>query len=390
MVPCARMPKPGAERAAAAVAAVPGGVYTPFDLTRHPGPLFRLHVGDTWLEPPVGARMEDLREADFPGLHRYVETGGITPLVEAIRGKLVERNGLALAREQVLITAGATSGLACAVSALCDPGEEVLILAPFWPLIRGIVRSQRATPVEVPFFDRITSIGAALAALEAHRSARTVALYFSSPSNPSGRVLAADWLEALAGWARRHDLWILSDEVYEEFVYSGEHVSTARFAPERTISAFSFSKTYGMAGNRVGYLAGPAAVIAEAHKVSVHSAYHAPTAAQLAALRALEGGAEWVKRTRELYGRAGREAASLLGLAAPEGSCFLFVDAAPRLDGRGLAGFLADCFADGVVVAPGASSGETYGSFVRLCYTALPPEAALEGVARLAKRLGRG
>ena len=76
-------------------------------------------------------------------------------------------------------------------------------------------------------------------------------------------------------------------------------------------------------------------------------------------------------------------------LQAPEGSCFLFVDAAARLDARGLAGFLADCFADGVVVAPGASAGEAYGSWVRLCYTALPPEAALEGVRRLARRLGR-
>jgi aspartate/methionine/tyrosine aminotransferase len=144
-----------------------------------------------------------------------------------------------------------------------------------------------------------------------------------------------------------------------------------------------------MAGNRIGYLAGPAAVIAEAHKVSVHSAYHAPTTAQVAALRALERGAEWVKNARESYAAVGREAASRLGVAPPEGSCFLFVDAAARLDARGLQGFLADCFADGVVVAPGASAGEAYGSFVRLCYTVLPPEAALEGVARLARRLGR-
>jgi N-succinyldiaminopimelate aminotransferase len=384
------MPKPGEQRFARDVAALPGAVYTPFDLSGSGGPLFPLHVGDTWLEPPAGARMQDLVEADFAGLHRYGPTGGVEKLVDATLQKLREKNGLACEREQVLITAGATSGLACAVSALCDPGEEVLILAPFWPLIRGIVRSQRATPVELPFFDRIFSIREALAALEARLGPRSVALYFSSPSNPSGRVLAGDWLEALAGFARRHDLWILSDEVYEEFVYRGEHVSIARFAPERTLAAYSFSKSYGMAGNRVGYLAGPATLVAEAHKVSVHSAYHAPTAAQAAALRALEGGAAWLKAARESYARVGREAAALLGLPAPEGSCFLFVDAAARLDARRLAGFLADCLADGVVVAPGASSGEAYASFVRLCYTALPPEAALAGVARLARRLGRG
>jgi N-succinyldiaminopimelate aminotransferase len=381
------MPKPGAERVAAAVAAMPGAVYTPFDLSAHPGPLFPLHVGDTWMEPPAGARMAELDEAAFPGLHRYGPTGGIAPLVDATLDKVRAENGLPVERGELLITAGATSGLACAVSALCNPGEEVLILAPFWPLIRGIVRSQRAAPVEVPFFDRIGSIDEALAALDAQRSPRTVALYFSNPSNPSGRVLGPDWIEAIAGWARRHDLWILSDEVYEAFVYQGERLATARFAPERTVTAFSFSKSYGMAGNRVGYLVGPAAVIAEAHKVSVHSAYHAPTAGQLAALRALEGGAQWLKTACESYAAVGREAASRLGVPAPEGSCFLFLDASARLGARGIDGFLADCFSDGVVVSPGASSGAAYESYVRLCYTVLPPEATLEGVSRLARRL---
>jgi N-succinyldiaminopimelate aminotransferase len=381
------MPKPGMERPAAAVAAMPGAVYTPFDLSTHPGPLFPLHVGDTWMEPPAGARMADLAEADFPGLHRYGPTGGIAPLVEATLDKVRAKNGLPAEPDELLITAGATSGLACAVSALCDPGEEVMILAPFWPLIRGIVRSQRATPVEVPFFDRIGSIEEALTALDAHRSPRTVGLYFSNPSNPFGRVLGPDWIEAIAGWARRHDLWILSDEVYEAFVYQGEQIATARFAPERTVTAFSFSKSYGMAGNRVGYLVGPAALIAEAHKVSVHSAYHAPTAGQVAALRALEGGAEWLKTACESYAAVGGKAAALLGVPAPAGSCFLFPDVAARLDERGIDGFLADCFADGVVVSPGASSGAAYGSFVRLCYTVLPPDAALEGITRLARRL---
>src|SRR3990172_6140726 len=98
------MPKPGDTRAAAAVAAMPSAVYTPFDLKSHPGPLFPLHVGDTWMEPALGARMEDLREADFPGLHRYTDTGGIAPLVDAPlqkprakKGPVSERGGVVLA-----------------------------------------------------------------------------------------------------------------------------------------------------------------------------------------------------------------------------------------------------------------------------------------------------
>jgi N-succinyldiaminopimelate aminotransferase len=368
---------------------MPGAVYTPFDLTQTARPVIALHVGDTWMEPFAGARMEDLRERDFPGLHRYVETRGIPALVDAIVQKVRERNRVACERADVVVTAGATSGLSCAISALADPGEEVMILAPFWPLIRGITRSLRAVPVEVPFFDRVGSAAEAIAALDAKRTPRTVALYFSNPSNPTGRVLPPDWLEAIAGWARRHDVWLLSDEVYEDYVFAGEHVSLARLAPERTISAYSFSKAYGMAGNRAGYLVGPAAVIAEAHKVSVHSAYHAPTAAQLAGLRALAGGGAWVANARASYAKAGAEAAAILGLPAPQGGCFLFLDVADRLDARGLQGFLEDAFAQGVVVAPGSSAGEAYGTWVRLCFTVVPPDLAVEAAHRLAALVGR-
>ena len=384
------MPKPSEQRASSAISQLPGAVYTPFDLAKASRPVIALHVGDTWMEPVAGARMEDLRERDFPGLHRYVETRGVPALVEAIVQKVRERNRLAVTAANVVVTAGATSGLSCAISALADPGEEVLLLAPFWPLIRGIVSSVRATPVEVPFFDRAHSIDAALAALDAKVSPKTVALYFSNPSNPTGRVLAADWLEALAAWARRRDVWLISDEVYEDYVYAGEHVSTARFAPERTITSFSFSKAYGMAGNRAGYLVGPEAAIAEAHKVSVHSAYHAPTAAQLAALRALEGAASWVANARAAYAKAGAEVAAMLGVPPPAGGCFLFVDVAGRLDARGLQGFLEDALAAGVVVAPGSSAGAAYGTWVRLCFTVVSPDLALEAARRLARLLGRG
>ncbi len=142
-----------------------------------------------------------------------------------------------------------------------------------------------------------------------------------------------------------------------------------------------------MAGNRLGYLVGPDAAIAEAHKVSVHSAYHAPTAAQFAGLRALEGGAAWVANARALYAKAGAETAAVLGLPAPAGGCFLFANAAHRLGARGLQGFLEECFAQGVVVAPGSSAGEAYGTWVRLCFTVVPPHHAVEAAQRLAQLL---
>ena len=369
---------------------MPGSVYSPFaDQVRdHPGPIFPLHVGDTWMPPFEGGRMEDLRVADIPGLHNYCDTQGVPALVDALLEKARTVNRLPCERDSILTAAGATSGLANALGAIAAPGDEVLILAPFWPLIRGIVQAFGATPVEVPFYDRVNDREGAIEAVSERLTERTVALYVSSPSNPTGRVIPESWLQAFAEFAQRHDLWLISDEVYEDYVYRGDCVSPGRFAPERTVSAYSFSKAYGMAGNRVGYLVGPPALMAQARKIGTHTAYAAPTAGQMAALRALKGGAAWVERAHRAYREVADEAAALLGQPPPQGSTFLFLDVRSQLDDRGLHGFLEDCFEDGVLVAPGGSSGEAYREWVRLCYTSVPPDQAIEAVRRLAKRLG--
>ncbi len=365
---------------------MPGAVYSPFAdrLRDHPGPLYPLHVGDTWMTPCDGARMEDLRSEAHAGLHNYCDTRGLPALVDALVEKVRTRAAVACEREQVLVTAGATAGLSCALGAIATAGEEVLTLAPFWPLIRGIVQTYGAVPVEVPFYDRVDSAEAAVEAVAARCSERTVALYVSTPSNPTGVVLPERWLEALARFAEERDLWLISDEVYEDFVYRGEHVPLARLAEARTLSVHSFSKAYGMAGNRVGYLVGPEPLIAEARKIGTHSFYNAPTAGQLAALRALEGGGAWQAEARRSYRQVGEAAAKALGLSEPEGSTFFFIDVRERLDERGLYGVLEDCFEAGVLVAPGSSSGTDYGDWIRLCYTVMPPDDVAEAVRRLA------
>jgi N-succinyldiaminopimelate aminotransferase len=380
------MPRP--PRIAPAVAAMPGAVYSPLGdrIRARRGPLYPLHVGDTWREPFAGGRMQDLSQASHPEMNRYAPTQGLPALVDAIVESARGR-GIPAERDAVLVTGGATAGLSCAVGALVEPGEEVLLLAPFWPLVRGIVQGWRARPVEVPFFDRVDSAEAAVAAVAERASPRTAALYVSTPSNPSGRVLPEAWLEALATWARSAGVWILADEVYGDLVYRGAHASIARFAPERTLTAFSFSKSYGMAGYRVGHLVGPPGPLAEVQKLHVHSTYSAPTPAQLAALAALRDGGAWLAETRALYQRAGDDAARVLGLPEPEGSTFLFLDVHEHLGPRGMLGFLEDVFEDGVVLAPGASSGSDYGGWARLCYTAAPPDEVAVAVRLLARRL---
>ena len=381
------MPRP--PDVTATVAAMPGSIYSP-RAARDTATKVRvcpLNVGDTWFQPFEGGRMEDLRASDYPELNRYTETRGIAPLIDAIVEKVRERNGLHCDRASVMVTGGATSGLSCAVGMLAAAEEEVLILAPFWPLIRGIAQTFRVKPVEVPFFDRVDSAEAAVAVVREHLSPKSVALYVSTPSNPTGCIIPEEWLQALAELARRENLWLLSDEVYEDYVYAGRHVSLGRFAPERTISAYSFSKAYGMAGNRTGYLVGPPEAIAQAEKIATHSFYSAPTAGQVAGLRALQAGRPWIDRARESYRTVGAAAAAELGIPAPQGSTFLFVDAAAALDERGIEGLLADCLEDGVAVAPGASCGRDYATWLRLCYTSAPPAEVGVAISKLAKRL---
>ncbi len=383
------MPRP--PHAASSVTAIKGSVYSSLAhrLDSFQGEVYPLHVGDTWMEPATGCRMEDLRVAEYPGMHRYASVHGMPMLLDAICDRQRERTRLPTEREEVLVAAGGTGALGAVAGAILEPGEEVLILSPHWPLIEGIVRSFHGVPVEVPFLGVADSPESAVEIVGRFRTERTVAIYWNTPNNPTGMVMPRAWIEALVAWARRNDLWILADEVYEDYLFAGEHTYTRPLAPESTFAVHSFSKAYGMAGNRCGYVVGPRPLMGELRKVATHTFYSTPTAAQIAATRALRGMAdEWVRAAREQYAATGRRAAERLGIAAPLGSTFLFLDVARHLDGRGLQGFLEDAVERGLFLAPGPSFGP-YPTHVRLCFTAAPPEVVLRGVEALAVLLGR-
>jgi aspartate/methionine/tyrosine aminotransferase len=383
---------PRLPRFSPSVGSIEGNVYSALAhrLATHQGEVYPLHVGDTWLEPPEGCRMEDLKVAEHPGMHRYAPPQGLPSLLTAVAERVGRRTGVSTTADNVLIATGATGGLGAVAGAILAPGDEVLLLAPHWPLISGIVRSFHGFPVDVPFFGVADSPETAVEVVREHLNPRTVALYVNTPSNPTGRTIPRPWLQALAAWAERENLWLIADEVYEDYVYSGEeHTPCRALAPERTIAAHSFSKAYGMAGNRCGYVVAPAAAIQEFKKIGVHSFYSTPTASQLAAERVLAGpGDRWIAEVRERYRATGASAAARLGLPAPQGSTFLFLDVASALDERGLGGLLEDCVDRGLFVAPGMSFGP-YPTHVRLCFTAAPPDVVGRGVAVLAELLGR-
>jgi aspartate/methionine/tyrosine aminotransferase len=346
------------------------------------GERYPLHVGDTWMEPAIGAHLGDLQAEDHPGMHRYTLPQGLPDLLSA----LSERRGIEAGR--ILISGGATTGLGAVAAALMNPGDEVLLLSPYWPLIRGIVQINRGTPVEVPFYDRPNSPDELIGLLEARCTDRTVAVYVNTPNNPTGRVLTEDQVRAIVDFARSRDLWIWADEVYEDYAYTRPHVAIGAIAPERTFAAYSFSKAYGMAGNRCGYVIGPDVdTMTTMRRASTHYYYCAPHGSQLAAARVLTCGDEWLVNAKSAYRQSGNAAADTLGVPRPEGGTFLFIDVADHLDESGLHGFLVHCIDRGLILAPGSSCGADYATHIRLCFTSAPPDVIQRGTQVLAQIL---
>jgi len=351
-----------------------------------------MHIGDTWLEAPEGCRMEDLHVAHVDGLHRYAPVQGLPALLDAIAARVERAQGVRTPPTDVLVTAGGTGGFGAVLGAVCSPGDEVLVCAPYWPLITGIVRGAHATPVVVPVLGLEADAAAFVAALDAACGARTVALYLNSPNNPSGAVYSPEVLQGVVELARRRGLWLLADECYEAHVYAGQHTPLRSLAPERTFSVHSFSKAFGMAGNRCGYVVSPRDLTEHLRKVSLHTFYATPTSAQHAALRALAGpGDAFAAQARVQYAALAEEVARALGVGVPASGTFVFVDVAEPLRRLGLTLVqLLERLADlGVLVAPGPSCGP-FPTHVRVCFTACPPEQTRRGVRLIARVLDGG
>jgi aspartate/methionine/tyrosine aminotransferase len=347
------------------------------------GEKYPLHVGDTWLEPANGCHMSDFSESEHPGMHTYAPPRGHPALLSAIE------DVRGFEQHRVIVCAGATGGLGALACATISPGEEVIILSPFWPLIRGVVQLHHGVAVEAPILG-LSEAADIVAVLESRLSSKTAAIYVNTPNNPTGLILSTKVLTAIADFAARHDLWIWSDEVYEDLLFDGETVPMAQIAPERTFSVHSFSKVYGMAGNRVGFVVGPnAELMASVRKATIHHFYSACTASQLAAATALRTARPWLDAALEHYRAAGQSAADALGLPHPQGGTFLFIDVAQSLDERGLHGFMNDCIDKGLILAPGDSCGQDYGTHVRLCFTSAPPDVVARGVQVLVDLLRR-
>lgn len=363
---------------------------------REGGELIPLQIGDTHLAPPLAAIAVG-RDFDPRVLSTYGAVSGLPELREALAARLAG-NGHTSVRsaDDVHVGAGCTHALFCAVRAVLDPGDEVLVVTPHWPLITGLLSAAGAVPVEVPLTqDLFARRSVDLAqVLRSHASERTRAVYLSSPNNPDGYVFTGEELEAIGRLAKERSWWLFADEVYADFVYDGRHTPMASLPgmAERTITGHSLSKSHALAGARIGYVSAPPAVIDAVRRISNHTVYNVPVLMQHAALAALESDQEFLTAARSIH-REARDATSAAlvrhGLVhrIPSGGSFVFVDLASRLGTSSVQRALELAVDRGVLVAPGDAFGAAHASCVRLCFTGVRQEDVLRGVERLASAL---
>jgi len=358
--------------------------------------LIELHIGDTHRSPPVAARFARADEpAHDASVYRYGAVAGLATLRDAFAARLAAAGFGPAAVDpatDVLVGCGATHALFCAARAILDPGDEVLVAAPYWPLAVGVLRAAGALPVEVPLTTRLHADPSADAAaiLEAAITPRTRALYFITPNNPDGKVFSAAQLAGIARLALARGLWVIADEVYADYVYEGVHASIARIdgMAERTVTIYSLSKSHAIAGARVGFAVAPSRVIAVARRISTHTVFNVPVAAQRVALAALQEPEAWLQAARTEYLEARDTSLRALdgsgaAVMVPEGGSYVFIDFAPVLKGRALGELLARAVDRGVLLAPGDGFGEAFGCWARLCFTSVPRARVVDGIERL-------
>lgn len=368
---------------------------------------FRLDQGDVSFDAPESVKLAMHRAIDENRSH-YVQTTGIPRLLELLVAKLRTVNAIPVdSPDEVMATTGGIHALYVVCQGLLEPGDEVIVPDPEWPPCMGNIKSAHAVPVPCPLHERL-GWRYDLDELRTKVTPKTRAIYINSPQNPTGGVLTREDVETIAAMCRERDLWLLSDESYEDVLFDDAvHVSPASLPGmyERTISVFTFSKTYAMTGLRLGYLAARDAKLRERmKKVLFYTASNVASVVQYGGIGALEGPQDAVsafraelQARRDLFYAGIREnAAGVLSGEPPKGAfyAFLRIDPAWRADAASRSESISWAMAEHLIsrgrigCVPGADFGASGEGYIRFCFARDRREltGALESMGRLFAR----
>ncbi|MDG3040094.1 pyridoxal phosphate-dependent aminotransferase [Roseicyclus marinus] len=331
--------------------------------------------------------LAEMHRAAMAGHTGYAAVPGIAPLRDAVAGRLSAQHGVAYGRANILIVPGAQAGLFAAHHAACDEGDTALMIDPHYTTYPGTIRAVGARPLPVAARSE-DGFQPDLAALErAAPGARSILI--NSPNNPTGAVYSAESLAGIARIAEAHDLWVISDEVYDTQVWTGRHIPFASLPgmAARTLTVGSLSKSHAMTGSRLGWVAGPEAVIARLITLATHTTYGVPGYIQEAGLFALKQGpareaaiaAPFRRRRDWLAARLAGQ--NILRMIPSDGAMYAMLDIrATGLSGTGFAERLLED--SGVAVMPGESFGDAAAGHLRIALT-LPDPTFEEAIDRL-------
>ena len=347
---------------------------------------FRLDQGDVSFDSPDTVKAAMRRAIDENRSH-YLQTTGVPRLLELLAEKLRTRNGIPIgAPDEVMATTGGIHALFIVCQALLEPGDEVLVPDPEWPPAMGNIKLAHGVPVPCPLREQL-GWRWDLDELASKVTAKTRAIYVNSPNNPTGGVMTRGDIEAIAALAARHDLWIISDEAYEDVLFEGEHVSPASLPGtyERTVSFYTFSKTYAMTGLRLGYAAAKDARLRERMKKALfYTASNVSSVVQFGGIGALEGSqaavqefrAELKTRRDLFYDGVAAHGGGVLTGAPPRGAFYAFLKIDPRWTppGGGQPPSISWAMAEYLIsqgrigCVPGADFGANGEGYIRFCF----------------------
>jgi aspartate/methionine/tyrosine aminotransferase len=336
-----------------------------------------------------------------PSNHRYTPAGGLPDLRKAIAEKTRRDSGYEVEPSQVLVTNGGKQAVFQTFATLLDPGDEVLLPAPYWTTYPEAIRLAGGTPVDV-VADESQDYLVTVDQLEAARTERTKMLVFCSPSNPTGSVYPPEQVTEIGRWALEHGIWVVTDEIYEHLVYGGARAASIPVqVPELADTCVvlnGVAKTYAMTGWRVGWMIGPADVIKAATNMQSHSTSNVANVSQRAAIAAVSGGLDAVEEMKVAFDRRRQTIVKMLndvdGFVCPEpqGAFYAYPSVKGAL-GREIGGVtpttsveLAEVILDQAEVA--VVPGEAFGTpgYLRMSY-ALGDDDLVEGVGRIQRLL---
>jgi aspartate/methionine/tyrosine aminotransferase len=344
---------------------------------------FRLDQGDVSFDAPDSVKSAMSRAVAENKTH-YLQSTGLPRLRELMAGKMRHRNGIPIGDvDEVIVTNGGIHALYVMFQALLEPGDEVLLPDRVWPPTHGHAVAAHATPVSVPLRE---SIGWRYDLDELRRAItpKTRAIYINSPHNPTGGVLTRADIETIAAIARERDLWVFSDEAYEDVLFEGEHVSIGSLPGmyERTIPMFTMSKSYAMTGVRVGYLAVKDEKVRDrAKKIVLYTTSNVCSIAQFGAIGALEGSqacigefATELRARRDFFYEGIRSLGGIFTGAPPNGAFYAFLRINPSWEGAPPGTSISWAMAEHLIkhgrigCVPGVDFGVTGEGHIRFCF----------------------